>query len=343
LTTIDQCLAFKVSERPQTMQQVALQLSPYSEAKHTEAPLQSGTISKKTEPVSTVVKKNYSGWAMVTLTTLMVLAAVSYQYYLGNQNYSEPIAELVNLPEDITVVPLEIPEAKALRLAAEEAYYSSLVMDPYGVAFGLYQQAAALGSAYADSQLAMMYLRGQGVTKNAQLARQYRDTAVQKFSQHPIGGHENAELYKLAALVELDTEAELSQYRIRAEQGDANAQYKIGMLYDQGEGYRAQQDAVIWFYKAAEQGHPGAQQAVATRYIIGRGVYLSDADAHKWYLKAAEQDDPWAQYVLGSNYLNGKGVTRSTSEAIKWLYKAAQNGHPTAAKWVTELEKNDTR
>ncbi|WP_333609211.1 SUMF1/EgtB/PvdO family nonheme iron enzyme, partial [Arsukibacterium sp.] len=225
--------------------------------------------------------------------------------------------------EQVNLTPLETPEAKSLRLAADEAFYSSLRLDKDFVAIDLYRQAAALGSAYADAQLALMYLRGLGVTKNSAIARQFRDTAIQKFAQHPIGGHENAVLYRLAAFVELDTEAELAEYRKLAEQGDANAQYKIGMLYDQREGYRAQQDAVIWFYKAAEQGHAGAQLAVTKRYIIGRGVYLSDEGAHIWYLKAAEQDDPFAQYELGSRYLNGLVVEQSTPEAIKWLYKAA--------------------
>ena len=47
---------------------------------------------------------------------------------------------------------------------------------------------------------------------------------------------------------------------VAAEQGNAEAQFNLGVMYDNGQGVK--QDyfkAVEWYQKAAEQGHPLAQ------------------------------------------------------------------------------------
>jgi len=50
-------------------------------------------------------------------------------------------------------------------------------------------------------------------------------------------------------------------YRKAAEQGDADAQFNLGVRYDAGQG--VQQDmAAAWLRKAAEQGHEGSIMAL---------------------------------------------------------------------------------
>ena len=56
-----------------------------------------------------------------------------------------------------------------------------------------------------------------------------------------------------------------------AEQGDADAQYNLGMLYD--DGVNVPQDAAKaakWFRRAAEQGHVAAQSKLGVMYEKGR-------------------------------------------------------------------------
>ena len=49
-------------------------------------------------------------------------------------------------------------------------------------------------------------------------------------------------------------------YRKAAEQGDADAQYNLGISYDRGEGVPQDYvEAVKWYRKAAEQGDADAQ------------------------------------------------------------------------------------
>jgi TPR repeat protein len=50
-------------------------------------------------------------------------------------------------------------------------------------------------------------------------------------------------------------------YRLAAEQGDADAQYNLGVCYDNGHGVeQSYTEAVKWYKKAAEQGHEYAKK-----------------------------------------------------------------------------------
>jgi len=57
------------------------------------------------------------------------------------------------------------------------------------------------------------------------------------------------------------------QYQQAAEQGQAQAQYQLGLIYKQGKGV-PQDDALAihWFRKAAEQGQAGAQNQLGLLY-----------------------------------------------------------------------------
>lgn len=57
----------------------------------------------------------------------------------------------------------------------------------------------------------------------------------------------------------------LREFRLLAEQGDANAQYNLGTMYDNGEGVREDdEEAAKWYRKAAEQGDATALAALET-------------------------------------------------------------------------------
>jgi len=68
-----------------------------------------------------------------------------------------------------------------------------------------------------------------------------------------------------------------------AEQGDADAQTSLGIVYNNGQGlHHDYAEAVKWFRKAAEQGHVGAQVNLSFMYEKGNGVPQDDAEAAKW-------------------------------------------------------------
>ena len=130
-----------------------------------------------------------------------------------------------------------------------------------------------------------------------------------------------------------DYAAALREFRPLAEQGDGDAQYHLGIMYDSGEGVSEDDaEAVKWYRRAAEQGYAKAQYRLGLKYYFADGVIMGSWDeAVKWWLKAAEQGDADAQYHLGIMYEIGRGVPwRDYTEAVKWWLKAAEQGHAGA-------------
>ena len=57
----------------------------------------------------------------------------------------------------------------------------------------------------------------------------------------------------------------------------------------------------------AEQGYAEAQNNLGMMYYFGDGVPQDYQEAVKWYRKAAEQELAKAQFTLGAMYGNGEG------------------------------------
>ena len=86
------------------------------------------------------------------------------------------------------------------------------------------------------------------------------------------------------------------------------------------------------YRRAAEQGDASAQYKLGLRYDNGWGVPQDDAEAVKWYRRAAEQGDASAQNNLGVMYGNGQGVPQDDVEAYAWFNLAAAQGNAKGMK-----------
>jgi TPR repeat protein len=89
----------------------------------------------------------------------------------------------------------------------------------------------------------------------------------------------------------------LREWRPLAQQGDAEAQYSLGVLYLEGRGVaqgipRDDAEGVKWLRKAADQGHATAQKYLGDLYEEGVGVAKNLAEAHRWFAKAVETYHP---------------------------------------------------
>ena len=87
----------------------------------------------------------------------------------------------------------------------------------------------------------------------------------------------------------------------------------------------------------AEQGDATAQYNLGLCYANGDGVAKDCYEAVKWYRKSAEQGDATAQNNLGLCYEDGVGVTKDLNEAIEWYRKAAQQGIDNAKLRLNDL------
>ena len=92
----------------------------------------------------------------------------------------------------------------------------------------------------------------------------------------------------------------------------------------------------------AEQGDAGAQYSLGLMYDEGRGVPKNNQQAVKWYRLAAEQGHASAQYALGFMYANGEGVPEDKVLAYMWWNLAAANGHENASTGKDIITKRMT-
>jgi len=73
-------------------------------------------------------------------------------------------------------------------------------------------------------------------------------------------------------------------YRLAAEQGDALAQYNLGVMYAKGQGVvQDYKEAAKWYRLAAEQGSAEAQSNLGFLYEEGQGVPQDYVEAHMWF------------------------------------------------------------
>jgi TPR repeat protein len=136
----------------------------------------------------------------------------------------------------------------------------------------------------------------------------------------------------LTAALSGDYAAALQEFRPLAEQGNASAQYSLGVMYDNGHGVpQDYAEAATWYRRAAEQGHASAQYNLGIAYDNGRGVSQNYAEAATWYRKAAEQGDARAQNNLGFMYGAGQGVPQDYVQAHMWFNLSASQGGKDAA------------
>jgi hypothetical protein len=130
----------------------------------------------------------------------------------------------------------------------------------------------------------------------------------------------------------------LAEWRPLAEQGDAQAQYNLGIMHLEGEGVtRSARKAAEWFHKAGKQNHAAAQYNLATLYANGQGVAKNPKLMLTWLRFAAEQGYALAQYDLGAMYDDGQGVPQDKQQAAQWYRKAAEQGHADAQNNLGEL------
>jgi TPR repeat protein len=138
-------------------------------------------------------------------------------------------------------------------------------------------------------------------------------------------------------------------YRLAADQGSAEAQYRLGHLHEYGDGVEPYFDtAMEWYAKAAaqgdknarikvelrdqyvrgldlaKQGHQHAQYQVGRMYEYGMGVPKDEQEAARWYRLAAEQADLKSQERIGQLLEEGTGVPQDPEEAARFYQKMAE-------------------
>ncbi|MEW5705022.1 MAG: tetratricopeptide repeat protein [Pseudomonadota bacterium] len=135
----------------------------------------------------------------------------------------------------------------------------------------------------------------------------------------------------LAACGERETSFE--ELLATAEAGDANAQYAVGIIYQEGRGVEKDLGKTIaWYEKAAAKGEVNALYTLGYMSHHGIGMAQNFDKAAQWYRAAGDKGHPKAMFELARLYMRGLGVERSFAEAVRWIEKAA-NQDMFEAQW----------
>jgi TPR repeat protein len=128
-----------------------------------------------------------------------------------------------------------------------------------------------------------------------------------------------------------DLEETFSSSRSPTDHANVDTLYNLGIWYDNGQCVTQDHaQAAIWYSRAAEQGHAGAQALLGYLFANGQGVAQDYAQAASLYQKSAAQGNADAQFNLGFLYANGQGVTQDYAQAAAWYRKAAEQGNVRA-------------
>jgi len=143
----------------------------------------------------------------------------------------------------------------------------------------------------------------------------------------------------------------LQANQAKAEGGDAEAQFGLGLKYANGVEGEGQdyEHAAQWYRKAAEQQHPLAQFNLGMMYVEGQGVDQDSEQAALWFERAARQGDAGAQFNMGMVHRRASlerkplNAAESRIEAYKWFQLAAAQGYKGSAAAYEQVNLNMSR
>ena len=112
-----------------------------------------------------------------------------------------------------------------------------------------------------------------------------------------------------------------------AQGGNAEAQYKVGEMYETGFGVKQdKKEAMSWITKSAAQGHETAGFKLLYWDVEKNGLKGANKAKVNELKTKAEAGNPQAQYYVGKMNARGIGMKKNENEAIEWLNKAAFAG-----------------
>jgi hypothetical protein len=129
-----------------------------------------------------------------------------------------------------------------------------------------------------------------------------------------------------------------------AEAGNAVAQLRLALMYDQGDGVKqSSKTAFLWYSQAAAQGEPESQNQLGLYYELGQGVAENWDLAARFYQASAAQGWTKGQFSLARAYQFGIGVPQDRQQSIAWYRKSAAQTNAKAdywAKWLRDPTNN---
>lgn len=191
--------------------------------------------------------------------------------------------------------------------------------------------AAAGGDSFAQFDVGVKYLRGDGVAQDYTNAREWFLKAAEQ-------GHARAK-YNLGSMSlqgigsPVDPAAALEWYGSAFDDSDTHLLYEMAVLVtSQDEKLHAWPFAVKCFKAAADGGHAKSQVVLGKRLLSGEGIEPNLELGQHYIAEAAKQGEPTALWLMAKIYEEGFGREPDLVQATYLYYLAALEGHPEAEK-----------
>ncbi|OUQ26461.1 restriction endonuclease [Flavonifractor sp. An135] len=133
-----------------------------------------------------------------------------------------------------------------------------------------------------------------------------------------------------------DEQAEL-WFRRAAEAGHDFSQYALGKLL---QSQKRMEEAVSWYERAAAQGNSYAAYRLGKLYLDGTDVPKNITKAVEYLTDAAQEGNQYAQYTLGKLYLTGEDVARDQEQSYRWFWASASQGNEYAQFFLDHFNDN---
>jgi len=208
-------------------------------------------------------------------------------------------------------------------------------MPAYCIAAGLAIAAISLPthSAYAD----------YGAGLKAYTAGNYK-TAFEEWQPAATDGDPQAQ-HGLGVLFErglvtgkVDMASAIHWYQAAADQGFADAENNLAMIYLDGRGVaKNPRKAIALWTKASDSGNTLALFNLGIQYLNGVGVSKNERRAADLISRAAQGNLSQAQFLLGMFYRDGTGVKKDPAQADSWLKRSAENGNAMAQSEIDQM------
>jgi len=210
-----------------------------------------------------------------------------------------------------------------------------------------YRKAADQGNATAQYNLGVMYRTGAGVPKDELEAAKWLSKAADQGNaeaQVNIGS-----LYLHGQGVPKDESEAVRWYRRAADQGNSDAQralLQIQTVHDESERVQKEVERVQTIYTNALQGNADAQFTLGSMYQQGEGITKDPTEGMKWYRKAAEQGHVGALNNIGVACERGVCAVQDNVEACSYYLTASsfgddENSRKNAKIWRNQLSAEE--
>lgn len=207
------------------------------------------------------------------------------------------------------------------------------------------QRSAQKGYFEAQYYLGNMYYTGDGVPKDYNKAVLWLEKSVDSFDEFDKAPFVLSEIYLSDDYKHKNIHKALKWLHKAAELGNAEAQFKLGVMYDLGENITQDfSKAFEWYKKSATLiESAGTTYNIARMYYFGRGVPKDPTIAATWYLKSAMLGNAMAQFNLSLMYHNGDGLIKNRVKAYAWMNLAAAQSFGNSQAARDDFEKELTQ